>query len=89
MAKQTQNSSQTTLHQTSAYLLTPVLHWSPFSRSAIWDDKNFIFTQLIASEDVITFCQRQTLNGHVCLIQNRMLQPLVRIDCLLFGNSKV
>jgi len=45
MGKQTQNSTQTTLHRTSAYLLTPVLQSSPLSRSAIWDDKNFIVTQ--------------------------------------------
>lgn len=45
MGKQTQNSSQTTLYRTSAYLLTPVWQSSPLSRSVIWDDKNFIVTQ--------------------------------------------
>jgi hypothetical protein len=89
MGKQTQNCTQTTLHQTSAYLLTPVLQSSPLSRSAIWDDKNFIFTHLIVSEGVIVFCQRQTLNGHIWLIQSRVLQPLVHVDCLMFGNAQV
>jgi len=89
MGKQTQNSTQTTLHETSAYFLTSVLQSSPLSRSAIWDDKNFIFTHLIASEDVIAFCQRQRLNGRICSIQSRILQPLVHADCLLFGNAQV
>ena len=89
MGKQTQNSTQTTLHRTSACLLTSVLQSSPLSRSGIWDDKNFVFTRLIASEGVIAFCQRQTLNGHICLIQSRILQLSVHVDSLLFGNARV
>jgi len=89
MGKQTQNSTQTTLHRTSAYLLMPVLQLNPLNRSAIWDGKNFIFTHLISSEGVIAFCQRQTLNGHIYLIQSSIFQPLVHVDCLLLGNARV
>jgi len=89
MDEQTQNCTQTTLNRTSAYLLTPVPQSSPLSRSATWDDKNFIFTHLVTSEGVVAFCQRQTLNGHICSIQSRILQPLVHVACLLFGNAQV